>query len=155
MKMNAGVWIGIIGGVIGFTVGIIAVLTTTGSEGIYIAGGMILLFAGMAFLFYKLFFQQMILVNRLKKTGVDGTALIKEIHDTGVVINYNPQVKLVLEVKNNLGQIYTTTLRTIVPRIQPGYYKPGMTVPVKIDPKNDNNVIIDKGCKITNSICIV
>jgi hypothetical protein len=151
MKMNAGVWIGIIGGIAGLAIGIIAVLTTAGSLGIYISGGMLLLFGGMAFLFYKLFFQQMLLAGRLSKTGVPGKAVIKEVHDTGVTINNNPQVKLVLEVKNNLGQIYTATVRTLVSRIQPGIYQPGMTVPVKIDPENENNVIIDFSGQNTSS----
>lgn len=149
--MNAGVWIGIIGGIAGLAIGIVAVLTTAGSLGIYIAGGMLLLFGGMAFLFYKLFFQQMLLANRLSKTGIPGKAVIKEVHDTGVTINNNPQVKLVLEVKNNLGQIYAATIRTLVSRIQPGMYQPGMTVPVLIDPKNENNIVIDLNGQNTTS----
>lgn len=143
MKMNAGAWIGIIGGIIGFAAGIIAVLSTTGSTGVYIVSGMLLLFGGMAWVFYKVFFQQMILAARLKKNGIDGTAVIKEVNDTGVTVNYNPQVKLLLEVKDNIGQIYTTTLRTLVSRVQPDLYKPGMRVEVKIDPKNQKNVIIN------------
>lgn len=151
MKMNAGAWIGIIGGFIGFTVGIIAVLSNIRSSGIYTTAVILLVFGGMAYLFYKLFFQQIILANRLRKTGIDGTAVIKDLHDTGVTINNNPQIKLVLEVKNNIGQIYTTTIRTLVSRIQPDYYKPGMTVPVKIDPKNDKNVIINTQASLINS----
>lgn len=143
MKMNAGGWIGIIGGILGFTVGLVAVLTTTGSAGIYIAAGMIAVFGGMFVLFYKLFFAPMILEARLKKTGIAGKALIKEVHDTGVTINNSPQVKLVLEVKNYLGQTYTTTLRTLVSRLNPALYQPGMTVPVKIDPNNEQVLIID------------
>ena len=143
MKMNAGVWVGIIGGIAGLAIGMAAVLTTAGSIGIYIAAGMLLVFGGMFFLFYKLFFQQMLLANRLAKTGLPGKALVKEVHDTGVTINNNPQVKLVLEVTNNLGMIYTATTRTLVSRLNPGMYQPGMKVPVKIDPENENNIVID------------
>ena len=85
----------------------------------------------------------MILAGRLAKTGLPGKAVIKEVHDTGITINNNPQVKLVLEVKNNLGLVYTATTRTLVSRLNPGMYQPGMTVPVKIDPENENNVVID------------
>lgn len=140
--MNLGVWIGIIGGILGLAVGIGAVLATTGSMGIYIAGGMLLIFGGMFFLFYKLFFGPLINANRLQKNGVAGKALIKEVHDTGVTINNAPQVRLVLEIKNYLGQTYTTSIRTLVSRLNPGMYQTGMIVPVRIDPKNDNNVII-------------
>jgi len=143
MKMNAGTWIGLIGGAIGIIVGITAVLTTTGSEGIYIAGGILVLFGGMFLLFYKLFFAEMFLANRLKKEGIPGKALIKEVHDTGVTINYNPQVRLVVEVKNSLGQLYTASLKTVVSRIQTQLYQPGMVIPVLIDPKDEQKMVID------------
>ena len=141
--MNAGAWIGIIGGILGLVVGIGAVLTTAGSSGIYIAGGMLVVFGGMFFLFYKLFFGPMIMSSRLQKTGISGKALIREVHDTGVTINNNPQVKLVIDVKNYLGQTYSTTMRVLVSRLQPNMYQTGMTIPVKIDPKNENNVVVD------------
>ena len=143
MKMNAGIWIGIIGGLLGFVVGITAVLTTAGSAGIYIAAGMLVIFGGMFFLFYKLFFGPMILANRLRKTGIPGKALIKAVHDTGVTINNQPQVKLELGIKNYLGKTYTATIRTLVSRLDPGMYSQGMTVPVLVDPKNEQIVVID------------
>lgn len=143
MKMNAGIWIGIIGGIAGLLVGVAAVVATAGSSGIYIGGGMLLLFGGMFYLFYRLFFQPMINAGRLQKTGLPGKAKILEVRDTGVTINNNPQVKLILEVKNSFGQTYTTECRTLVSRINPGAYIPGMELPVKIDPKNEKNVVID------------
>jgi citrate lyase gamma subunit len=143
MKMNAGIWIGIIGGIIGLLAGVIAVIATTGSSGIYIGAGMLLLFGGMFYLFYRLFFKQLINANRLQKTGLPGKAKILEVKDTGITINNNPQVKLLLEVKNNFGQRYTTQCKVLVSRINPGAYHAGMEVPVKIDPKNEQNVVID------------
>ncbi len=141
--MNAGMWIGIIGGAIGVIVAIVAVLATTGSAGTYITVGVLALIGGMCFLFYRLFFKGLINTSRLQKVGLPGTAKILEVRDTGVTINNNPQVKLTMEVKNNLGQKYTTTCRVLVSRINPGMFQPGMEVPVKIDPKNDQNVVID------------
>ena len=143
MKMNAGTWIGLAGGLIGIIVAVGAVLATGGSSGIYIAGGIIVVFGGMMFLFYKLFFGPMINASRLMKTGIPGKATITEVRDTGVTINNSPQVKLTLDVKNQFGQIYTTSIRTLVSRIQPNMYQPGMAVPVKIDPKDEKNVVID------------
>lgn len=146
LKMNTGAWIGIIGGIIGFVIAILSVvLTVPGSTGLYIVLGMVILFGGMGWLFYKLIFGPMFNASRLSKTGIPGKAVIKEVHDTNVTINNNPQVKLVLEVKNSLGQVYTTTCRVLVSRINPGAYQPGMEVPVKIDPKDEKNVVIDFG----------
>lgn len=143
MKMNAGIWIGIIAGIFGLVVGVGAVIATAGSMGIYIGMGMVALFGGIFYLIYRLVFKPMINASRLQKTGLPGTARILEVKDTGVTINNSPQVKLILEVKNSLGQKYTTQCRVLVSRINPGAYRPGMELPVKIDPKNEMNVVID------------
>ncbi len=143
MKMNTGGWIGVIGGIVGLLVGIGAVIMTAGDTGIYIGLGMLLLFGGMFFLFYRLFFKSLINAGRLQKTGIPGRARILEVKDTGVTINNNPQVKLILEVKNSLGLKYTTSCKIVVSRINPGAYSAGMEVPVRIDPKNELNVTLD------------
>src|SRR5690348_6198230 len=103
MKMNAGMWIGIIGGILGLAVGIAAVVATGGPSGIYMGLGMFVLFGGMFYLFYRIFFKPMINTARLQKTGIPGKAKILEVKDTGVTINNNPQVKLIVEVKSSLG----------------------------------------------------
>ena len=143
LKMNAGIWIGIIGGIIGLAVGVASVLATAGPEGKYIAAGMILFFGGLFYLLYRLIFKPMINTSRLQKTGIAAVATILEVRDTGVTINNSPQVKLILELKNSFGQKYTTQTRVLVPRINPGAYRPGMTIAVKVDPKNEQNVVID------------
>ena len=142
--MNVGTWIGIIGGIAGFAIAIVSVvLTVPGNTSLYIVLGMVILFGGMGLLFYKVFFGPMINTARLHKTGISGKAVIKEVHDTNVTINNSPQVKLVLELKNSFGQTYTATCRILASRINPGAYQPGMEVPVKIDPKNEENVVLD------------
>ncbi|NOT50003.1 MAG: hypothetical protein HOP10_01840 [Chitinophagaceae bacterium] len=143
MKMNAGAWIGIIGGVIGLIAGVGAVVATGGPSGIYIGLGMLVVFGGMFYLFYRLFFKPMINTSRLQKTGISGTARILEVRDTGITINNSPQVKLIVEIKNSFGQRYQATMRVLVSRINPGAYQPGMEIPVKIDPKNEQNVVLD------------
>ena len=143
MKMNAGMWVGIIGGLIGLIVGIGAVIATAGSSAPYITIFIIVVFGGMFYLFYRIFFKPMINASRLQKTGLSGTARILEVKDTGVTINNNPQVKLMLEVKNSFGQKYNAQCRMLVSRINPNAFMPGMEVPVKIDPKNEQNVVID------------
>lgn len=147
MKMNAGAWIGIIGGIVGLLVGIVAVLMTAGQTGIYITMGILVFLGGMGFLFYKLVFGPMLNASRLRKTGIPGKALIMEVRDTGVTVNNNPQIKLILEVKNSFGQKYTTSCRILISRLQPGLFQPGMEVPVLIDPKNEKNVIVDLRAK--------
>ena len=143
MKMNAGVWIGIAAGLGALIFGISSALVNGGSLGIYITAGIVLMFGGMFYLFYRLFFAPMILANRLRKTGIAGKAVIREVHDTGVTINNNPQIKLVLDVKNSFGQVYTATIRTLISRLQPQMYQAGMTIAVLIDPKDENKIVVD------------
>ena len=148
MKANWGIWIGIVGGLAGFGIGIASVLTTMPAKDSYLVAGIMLATLGiMAFIFYKVLIGPMMKTSRLQKTGIDGKALITEVKDTGVTINRNPQVKLTLQIKNSFGQSYTTTCRTLVSRINPFIFQPGMEVPVKIDPKNEQNVIIDMSGK--------
>jgi hypothetical protein len=143
LKMNAGAWIGIIGGLIGLIVGIGAVIATAGSSAPYITILIIAVFGGMFYLFYRLFFKPLINTARLQKIGLPGKATITEVKDTGVTINNSPQVKLVMEVKNSYGQKYNAQCRVLVSRINPNMFMPGMEVPVLIDPKNEQNVVID------------
>lgn len=143
IKMNAGIWIALICGGIGLLAGVSAVVATAGSMGIYMGIGMLALFGGVFYLVYRIFLKPLVNTSRLQKTGIPGTARILEVKDTGVTINNNPQVKLLLEVKNNLGQRYNTECRVLVSRINPGAYQAGMELPVKIDPNNEKNVVLD------------
>lgn len=143
MKMNIGAWLGIGGGLAGILIAIASVIMTVpGNIAIYIVAGMIIFFGGMILLFWKLLFGPMVNNARLQKDGVPGKATITNVADTGVTINDSPQVKLTLELKNLYGQRYTTTCRVLVSRINPSFFQPGMEVAVKIDPKNELNVVI-------------
>jgi hypothetical protein len=150
MKMNAAPWIGLAAGILIFVVSMI-VGPGSNAPGTYIAVGVVSFLAGMGFFFYKILVGPMINARRLSKHGLPGKAKILDVRDTGVTINNNPLVKLTLEVKNSLGQKYTTTCRTLVSRINPSLFQPGMEVPVRIDPKNEQNVIIDRTDDAQNS----
>ena len=144
-KMNIGTWIALIGAGLGMAIGIAAVIVSSEGSGIFIAAIMLTVMGGMFLLFYKIFLGPMLNNSRLQKTGYPGQARILEVRDTGVTINNSPQIKLVVEIKNSLGQKYNTTIKTLVSRINPFAYQPGMEVPVKIDPKNEKNVVLDFG----------
>jgi len=149
--MNKWAWVGVGGGIAGFLIAIVTTLAVGGKIGFYITGGMLVIFGGVFYFIYRLLIGPMMNVARLQKTGIPGKAIITAVNDTGVTINNNPQIKLTLDVKNSFGQRYTTTCRTLVSRINPFAYQPGMEVPVKIDPKNEKNVVLDYGEKNTLS----
>jgi hypothetical protein len=136
--------IGIIGGIACVVIGPFAVIRAGGPRSTYIAIAMIAVFGSMGLLFYKFLWGPRFNIRRLQKTGIPGKAKILEVYTTNITVNNNPQLKLVMEIKNNSGQVYTAACKTIVSRrLQPGYFQPGKEVNVKIDPKNEKNVIID------------
>jgi hypothetical protein len=138
-KMNLVFWLVLIGSLLGFFVCFIPTNSNFGF-GILIIAMVVL---SIVIPFYKFFFGPMRNNSRLQKSGISGTAKIVQITDAGVTINKNPQVKILLEVKNSLGQTYNTECRVLLPRINPNIYATGMIVPIKIDPKNELNVAID------------
>lgn len=80
----------------------------------------------------------------LLKGGVAGTAQIQSVQDTGVTINnVNMVVKLDLIVTIPGAPAYTAQTRTMLGRMNWGALRPGMTVNVKVDPKNPSRVAID------------
>lgn len=121
--MNAGIWIGIISGIVGLIIAFVAVINTAGSEGIYMGLGMLVVFGGMFYLIYRVFLKSLLNSTRLQKTGIPGKAIILEVSDTGVIINENPQVKLILEVQPNYGKKYIIETRALVSRINPVHIK--------------------------------
>lgn len=77
--------------------------------------------------------------------GVPGTAQIMSVQDTGVTINsLNMVVKLNLLVTIPGAPSYTAETRTMLSgRTQWGALQPGMTIPVKVDPKDPSRVAVD------------
>lgn len=135
--------IGIVGGIVGVLLGVIAVLKSGVPNRITIAFAMIVVFGGMGFILYKLLWQPRFNVKRLQKMGIPASAKILEVHDTNITVNSNPQLKLIMELKNSDGQIYTTSCKTIVSRLSPIRFQSGQEVKVKVDPNDEKNVILD------------
>lgn len=90
---------------------------------------------------YRQMIAHMIRTSRLSKTGIPARAYILEVEYTGIKVNRNLEVKLLLQVKNHLGKIYLTHCRALAPRLYPCLYIPGREVNVKVDPEDEMNVI--------------
>lgn len=85
--------------------------------------------------------------NRLVATGIPGQALIVQIADTGMRINDQPRLQIVVDVHPIPGQAafapFRTTHTGTVPMMAMARVAPGATVPVKCDPANPANLTID------------
>ena len=78
----------------------------------------------------------------LLSTGTAGTATIKGFTDTGVIVNFNPQVVLDVSVDVD-GKAYDAKVTTSVPQMHIPLVQPGNKIGVKVDPTDQNNIAID------------
>jgi hypothetical protein len=81
--------------------------------------------------------------QRLRIQGVPGTARIVGMSQTGVYLNEQPQVELNLEVTTSIQGPYPVVLKEWVPMIMLGRLTSGVPLPVKVDPANPNNLVIE------------
>lgn len=139
VKLGLGAKIGLIVGLIGGGIGLLVGIMASPIFGGLMAIIMIAVFGTVFMVFLKPLFQ----ANAILKTGEPATALIKSVSDTGVTINNAPQVALLLEVRPKFKPPYEAKVRTLVSRINPNLFQPGMTVAVKFDPNNPAAVAID------------
>jgi len=76
--------------------------------------------------------------------GLPGTASVLSVRDTGITINHiNAMMEVGLRVQPDGGAPYETKTRISLARHSWGAIKPGMSVAVRIDPKDPQRVAID------------
>lgn len=79
---------------------------------------------------------------QLLVTGQPAQAKILSLNASGMMVNYNPVVDLVLEVYPQSDMPYQVQLRTMVPSIKVPQVQPGMTVEVRFNPANKQEVAL-------------
>ena len=82
------------------------------------------------------------MTSQVMKTGVDAMATIVRTWDTGVRINDNPQVGMLLQVQPPGGAPFQAEVRQTVSIVQIGMFQPGAQLQVKYDPANPSRVAI-------------
>ena len=80
--------------------------------------------------------------DRVSRTGLVGTARITGLTQTGMFLNQNPQVKIDMLVQVAGRAPYAVSRKEFVPLIMLGQISPGASLPVKVDPNNANDVVI-------------
>lgn len=68
------------------------------------------------------------------RNGITAPARVLEVHDTGVSINDNPQVRLVVEVMPKSGSPFQADVKTLVSRLNAALVQPGIEAVVEFDP---------------------
>jgi hypothetical protein len=139
MQMNLigkiGMVIGLLGGILGLAVAIYFAPVM----GSIIAAIFIIVFGWL----YISFFRGLGGSKKILETGLPAQATILEVRDTGVTVNNNPQIKLILQVTPSTGIPYQAEVKLLISRLETYKYQPGMTLPVKYDPNDTSRVAID------------
>lgn len=81
--------------------------------------------------------------DRIMTTGLAGSALVSGLTQTGMTLNDQPQVDIDLLVTVPGRAPYTARRKEFVPLILLGRLSAGLPLPVKVDPADPQNVIID------------
>jgi len=68
------------------------------------------------------------------KDGVTAEAKVLKVWDTGVSINDNPQVGLLLQVTPSMSPAFQAEAKTVVSRLNAALVQPGVTAEVEYDP---------------------
>ena len=80
--------------------------------------------------------------RQLLATGESAPATIVQMSDTGMRINDNPRVSLVLEVHPATRPAFRVEVKQVISMLQASQYQPGQQVEVKFDPANPQKVVI-------------
>ena len=80
---------------------------------------------------------------RLMQVGIPGTARVDAAHDTGITVDDRALAELTLTVEVPGRAPYRVTTRQPAPRLMPGAFAPGATIPVRVDPQDPDVLIYD------------
>jgi hypothetical protein len=77
------------------------------------------------------------------QNGIPAKAKIVSVQQTGVMVNYQPQVAFQLEVTPPNGVPYQAQTKAVIPMVNIPQFQPGVEVPVKIHPTDPSKVVMD------------
>jgi hypothetical protein len=77
------------------------------------------------------------------QNGIAAKAQILSVQQTGVMVNYQPQIAFQLEVHPPGGAPYQAQAKAVIPMVNIPQFQPGTEVPVKIHPTDPTQVVLD------------
>jgi len=81
--------------------------------------------------------------TQLLKGGLQANGKIIEMFDTGVTMNNQPQIGMVIEVTPQTGAPFKSEIKLVVSRLQTAYYQVGVDCIVRYDPNDKKTVAIE------------
>ena len=80
---------------------------------------------------------------QLAQTGLPASAQVLAVQQTGVMVNYNPEVLATLQVTHpHTGAAYQVQAKSVVPQIAIPQIQPGAHIQVRINPTNPMDVAL-------------
>lgn len=79
----------------------------------------------------------------LQKRGLEAEATIVRVWDTGMTVNDDPVVGLLLDVSVPGEESYQAETKALISRIDVPQFQPGNKIPVVYDPKDPKQVAIN------------
>ena len=89
--------------------------------------------------------------QRLMQVGVQGRGRIDAARDTATTVNEQVLAELTMTVSIPGRADYQVTTRQLVPRMMPGIFAPGSTVPIRVDPDDPTLLMFDQAAYATQS----
>jgi len=80
--------------------------------------------------------------NRTLEHGVDASARVLAIHETGSLHNNQPEVRIQLEVKPTDRAAFNASVTTFISPVYLSRFQPGATVAVRYDPASPKSVAL-------------
>jgi transcriptional/translational regulatory protein YebC/TACO1 len=80
--------------------------------------------------------------QRLLQIGRVGQAIVMAVRGTGESVDDNPEAELDLHVAVSGLEPYRVTHRQVISRIAIGSFRLGVTVPIRVDPHDFQNVLV-------------
>ena len=77
------------------------------------------------------------------QNGIAAKAQILSVQQTGVMVNYQPQIAFQLEVYPPGDAPYQVQTKAVIPLVNIPQFQPGTEVPVKIHPTDPTKVVLD------------
>jgi len=81
-------------------------------------------------------------MQHLMANGIAGQGVIKQLRDTGMQVNYQPQFDIDMEIHVEGREPYDATVRQVVAMSVLPQFQPGATMPVHVDPADPSSFMI-------------
>lgn len=80
--------------------------------------------------------------SQLAATGTPAHAQLLQVQQTGAMVNFNPEVVVLLQVQHPTLGSYRAQTKVVVPQLAIPRMQPGASVPVRISPTNPADVAV-------------